>query len=402
MNIKSWIYSGLLIGILLSAGSCKNDVGDPLLSGDEIQLEFIPSIKEMSEVIIKTRISGDRFFDEGDTITVKITTSREDAETTPYTYTYDSGTFTGGFNFRPDNTYIKELVAVWPAEGSEARKKVITDQRKYEDYKQANRLKAMGSTQNIMPTAAPVPLMFEHEQSRMVFRMAGQNANGLIIKELLLELQADIDEDGDNEKSGFWAYCEDVGALNARLILPAGSQFGEGSESDESLMMIGLATVGSADTDEDDYRGVIYIPRSTDIELEPNHDYLVTLTPEGFDLYANIAIEGFPQSEGHVAIPFQLPVLNSESEPEKYDISTVAQLVTVSWLLDLSETENLNGEIRSTWEARTFDIVNPIVVSSKIQAKDDRYLKASVLEAHKDLFLNTENATFEDESPVFW
>ena len=243
MNIKSLIYSGLLIAILLLAGSCKNDVGDPLLSGDKVQLEFIPSIKEMSEVTIKTRISGDRFFDEGDKITVNITTSRDGATSNPYIYTYgNDATFTGGFNFPPDNTYIKELVAIWPAEGSEGRKKVITDQRKYEDYKQASRMKAVGSTLNILPTADPVPLMFEHEQSRMVFRMAGQNANGLIIKELLLELKADIDEDGDNEKSGFWPTAR-MRALNARLILPSGSHFGEGSETDD-LMMIGLATVG--------------------------------------------------------------------------------------------------------------------------------------------------------------
>ncbi len=396
MKIKSWIYSGLLIGILLSAGSCKNDITDPLLSGDEIQLEFTPSIKEMSEVIIKTRISGDRFFDEGDKITVNITTSRDGATSNPYIYTYgNDATFTGGFNFRPDNTYIKELVAIWPAEGSEGRKKVITDQRKYEDYKQANRLKAMGSTQNIMPTAAPVPLMFEHEQSRMVFRMAGQNANGLIIKELLLELKADINENDTITESGFWAYCEDKGALNARLILPSESHFGEGSESDD-LMMIGLATVGRADTDEYDYRGVIYIPRSTNITLEANHDYLVTLTPEGFDLFATITIEGFPQSEGRVAIPFQLPVLNTESEPEKYDISTVAQLITISWLLD----GDLNGELKSVWEARRFDIVNPIVVSAKVQSEG--YLKASVLQGNKSKFLNTDNATYSaDGTKVF-
>lgn len=395
MNIKSLIYSGLLIAILLLAGSCKNDITDPLLSGDEIQLELLPSIAEMNEVTIKTRISGNRFFDVGDKITVNITTSREGATSESYTYTYGGdATFTGGFNFPPDNTYIKELVALWPEEGSEARKKVITDQRKYEDYKQANRLKAMASTQNIMPTAAPVPLLFEHEQSRMVFRMAGQNANGLIIKELLLELQADIDENETNKKSGFWAYCEEEGVLNARLILPSGSQFGEDSDSD-GLMMIGLATVGRAGTNDFDYRGVIYIPRSTDIELEPNHDYLVTLTPEGFDLFATITIDGFPQSEGHVAIPYQLPV--DTDGDGIYEISTVAQLVTISWLL----AGDLNGELQTDWLAREFDIVSPIVVSAKIQAEKDKYLKASVLEARKGLFSNTNKVTYADETYVF-
>ena len=395
MNIKSLIYSGLLIAILLLAGSCKNDITDPLLSGDEIQLELLPSIAEMNEVTIKTRISGNRFFDVGDKITVNITTSREGATSESYTYTYGGdATFTGGFNFPPDNTYIKELVALWPEEGSEARKKVITDQRKYEDYKQANRLKAMASTQNIMPTAAPVPLLFEHEQSRMVFRMAGQNANGLIIKELLLELQADIDENETNKKSGFWAYCEEEGALNARLILPAGLQLDSDSASDEGLMMIGLATVGRAGTNEFDYRGVIYIPRSTHITLEANHDYLVTLTPEGFDLFATITIEGFPQSEGHVAIPYQLPV--DTDGDGIYEISTVAQLITISWLLE----GDLNGELQADWTVRNFDIVNPIEVSAKVQSEG--YLKASVLQGNKSKFLNTDNATYSaDGTKVF-
>lgn len=391
MKIKSLIYSGLLIGILLIAGSCKSDATDPLLSGEEIQLELLPSIKEMTEVTIKTRIAGNQFFQSDDVITVKITTNR--GGTQSYPYTYDSGIFTGGFNFPPDNTYITKLVAVWPAEGSEGRSKVITDQREYENYKQANRLKAMGTTENIMPTAAPVPLMFEHEQSRVVFRMAGQNANGLIIKELLLELAADINENGINQKSGFWAYCEEEGALNAKLILPAGSQLGEGGSEDE-LMMIGLATVGQAGTSEFDYRGVIYIPRSTNIMLESNHDYLVTLTPEGYDLYASISITGFNQSEGHVAIPFQLPVMNGNG---MYEIRTVAQLVTVSWLL----SGDLNGEKQTDWQGRSFDIVNSIVVSSKIQAEGDRYLKASVLQSNAGKFSNTENVTFADGSPVF-
>lgn len=399
MKIKSLIYSVMTLGILLVISSCSNDAADPVLSGDEVQLKFVPSIKEMNEVTIKTRIAGNQFFKEGDQITVNIRTSKDgESDSTPYTYTYNNGTFTGNFIFAPDNTYIEELQAIWPLEGSDARQKVITDQRKYEDYKQASRMKAVGSTLNVLPTADPVPLMFEHEQSRMVFRMAGQNANGLIIKELLLELEAVLEEGGEKEKAGFWAYREEEGALNAKLILPSGSHFGPETTSDDGLMMIGLATVGKEGNSDSDYRGVMYIPRSTNITLEPNHDYLVTLTPEGFDLFATITIDGFPQSEGHVAIPYQLPV--DTDGDGIYEISTVAQLVTVSWLLS-NEELSPHWDTTTDWKSSQFDIVSPIVVSAKIKEEENRYLKADILIANAGKFTNTNNATYADGSYVF-
>jgi hypothetical protein len=102
---------------------------------------------------------------------------------------------------------------------------------------------------------------------------------------------------------------------------------------------------------------------------------LVTLTPEGYDLMATISIAGFPQPDGdHVGVPFQLPVLNEETE--RYEISTIAQLVTVSWLL----TGDLNGELQSDWSTRTFDIVNDIEVSDRIKAEGDRYLNVFYVE----------------------
>jgi hypothetical protein len=291
----------------------------------------------------------------------------------------------------------------WPAVDSKARAEIITDQRRYADYRQANWMKAEATAENIMPTAAPVPLLFTHEQSRVTYRLAGQNAYGLIIKELLLELDDTRPVVGLGKK-GFWAYCGDgtedpeeigEGALNVRMILPAGVNLGPYDGGGAGRTRIGLVTVGASGTTEHDYRALIYFPNNTNIKLEPNTDYLVTLTPEGYDLYATISMGGFSQSEGHVAIPFQLPVLNATDN--KYEITTVAQLVTISWLL----AGDLNGELKSEWETREFDIPAPIVVSAKVQAEGERYLKASVLKSNSTKFSNSDNATYSNGTKVF-
>ena len=129
-----------------------------------------------------------------------------------------------------------------------------------------------------MPTADPVPLVFEHEQSKITFRLAGQNASGLIIKSLLFELKnVDLDDGQGKREVGFWAYCEGTGTLNAEVIVPAGVVFGPGT-NDGKRMKIGLVKVGAEGTTDNDYEGIMYIPNSTHIKLQKNHDYLVTLT----------------------------------------------------------------------------------------------------------------------------
>lgn len=390
------LYALLVLGVAASFSSCRDNAVEPIEPAEGQQLTFLPSVKSMNEEVIHTRATGNVFFEDDDQITVKIKTSRSGAGLVSYPYIYAGGTFTGNFFFTPDQTYITQLEALWPAEGSQGRAQIITDQRKYDDYKQANRLRATGSTENIMPTTAPVPLMFEHEQSRITFRLAGQNANGLIIKSLLLELEkVDLGDGKGSRGVGFWAYCEDKGALNAKMILPAGIQFGPNKDND-GRMKIGLVTVGTAGNSANDYRGIMYIPNRTNITLKANHDYLVTLTPEGYDLMATVTISHFPQPDGnHVGVPFQLPVENPETG--KYEISTVAQLVTISWLL----SDDLNGEKYEVWIGREFDIVSSIVVSDKIRTEGDRYLNVAMLKSNEGKFSNTDNATYSDKSKVF-
>lgn len=303
-NLLYCLMAAALSGVALTA--CQSDDNAPDFAG-ETELSFVPTVTEMGSQQNLTRVADTKkFFQTGDKITVEITTSRTDAKPASYTYTLDkNGTFTGGFRFSLDNTYIKEFTAKWPTQDVRDKEGIKLDQRKLEDYLKADRLKSHpgSANKNLMPTAEPVPLIFEHEQSRFTFRMAGQNANGLNIEALILELQHDLDGDGAKDPCAFWAYCDNT--ETASLILVPGIELKGGSNNGgytivDGRYMIGMATVGN---DQTQYRGGIWLDEKVALTLKPNTDYLVTLTPEGYNLVASITLGGFGQEEGYIGVP---------------------------------------------------------------------------------------------------
>lgn len=307
MRKNNLLYSLMATALTaLALTACQSDDNGPDRTG-ETELSFVPTVAEMGNEQNLTRVADTKkFFRTGDEITVEITTSRQGATATPYTYKLDDkGIFTGGFRFALDNTYINTITAFWPTEAIRQDEGIKLDQRQWEDYQKADRLKSHpgSANKNIMPTAEPVPLIFEHEQSRFTFRMAGQNANGLNIEALILELQHDLDEDGTKDPCAFWAYCDNT--ETASLILMPGIELKGGSndggyEIVAGRYMIGMATVGNAQTR---YRGGIWLDEKVKLELQPNTDYLVTLTPEGYNLVASITLGGFGQEEGYIGVP---------------------------------------------------------------------------------------------------
>lgn len=196
-NITTYLIAALLGSIACTA--CQDED-----TFDE-KLSFTPDVQRVSNRENVTRATtGDGFFNPNDQITVSITTSRGTKETKLYTLN-NSGIFTGDFHFNLDNTYITDLEAKWPSD-QERNKGIKLDQREWDDYQKADRL-ITPKTTNIMPTAEPVPLKFEHKQCRFSFRMAGQNANGLKIQSIVLELQYDDNpDDGINKNTAgaFW------------------------------------------------------------------------------------------------------------------------------------------------------------------------------------------------------
>lgn len=294
-NLLYCLMATALSGVALTA--CQSDDNAPDFAG-ETELSFVPTVTEMGSQQNLTRVADTKkFFKEGDKITVKIKTSRKDAKPDTCTYTLKDGIFTGGFRFSLDNTYIDTITAFWPTQDVRKKEGIKLDQRKWEDYLKADRLKSHPSSanKNIMPTAEPVPLTFEHEQSRFTFRMAGQNANGLNIEALILELQHDLDGNGTKDPCAFWAHCDST--ETASLILVPGIEL-KGNGTDR--YMIGMATVGNAQTQ---YRGGIWLDAKVALTLKPNTDYLVTLTPEGYNLVASITLGGFGQNEGYIGVP---------------------------------------------------------------------------------------------------
>lgn len=306
MKKKQIIYYVLAVtlgNVLCTACQSNNS---PIDNEDgQSTLSLSPIVSKIGNQESMTRATTNSFFKQGDNISVEVTTSRGTTDA-PYDYTMDDkGVFTGGFRFNLDNTYITKLTAKWPSE-DERTKGVILDQRILEDHQKADYLKAHAENANIMPTGEPLPLTFEHEQSRFTFRMAGQNANGLNILSVILELQYDDpnDETNDNISGAFWAYCNNTEI--ARLILLPGIEIKGSSNTDHGFQivdgryMIGMAEVGNTTTK---YTGGIWLSKEVAVTLKSNTDYLVTLTPEGYNLIANIHIGGFGQDEGFIGVP---------------------------------------------------------------------------------------------------
>ncbi len=318
MRIQFIIYTIVALGVTSSFIGCQSE-NDSDVDGGEYALSLSPTVQDMAEQTLTRSLNS--FFNDGDKIDVNITTSRS-ATVQGFTYIYGaaSNIFSGDFRFNLDNTYISKLEALWPSKDVRDEG-IITDQRELKNYQKADRLKAEASTVNIMPTADPIPLAFKHEQSRLTFRLAGQNANGLAIKDLILELTY------NSNKTAFWAYCKVDGT--AELILPENVQIGP-NKDDDGRMMVGLVTVEGT-TANSTYRGAIYIPNKTNIQTVASTDYLVTLTPEGYNLTASITIRGFNQDEGYIGIPIQMPKYNSTTG--KYEIANTLQLITLSLLL---------------------------------------------------------------------
>lgn len=288
----------------LACTACQGEE-DGLSEASNAVLSLSPSVANMGKQESMTRTANtNNFFTAGEKISVDITTNRSGAAKATHTYTLNGkGVFTGDFRFNLDNTYIRSLVARWPDDATR-NEGIVLDQRDLDEFQKADRLKAESQNANIMPTAEPVPLIFSHEQSRFTFRMAGQNANGLNILSIILELQYN-DPIAGKKPGAFWAYCNNTDM--AQLILLPGTEIagkGDGKNGDYTIVngryMIGLAEVGNKDTQ---YTGGIWLKEDVAVTLKENTDYLVTLTPEGYNLIASIEIHGFGQDEGFIGVP---------------------------------------------------------------------------------------------------
>lgn len=378
-RMKTYINPTLLsVCLLLSACGESNEPGNLPEDGKGTALSIVPTVEDATATPL-TRATK-MFFNDYDEISVNIKTTR-DAAGTDYTYIYNEGTFSGkdnkGFFFSLDNTAISELTATWPSAASKEKTGIVLDQRKDKDFQQADELQAEVKACNIMPTAAPLPLIFKHMQSRLTFKMAGQNANGLNIEKLILELEYHVSGEGDSEvtKPGaFWAHCSNNYEY-AELILPAGTtisadKVANTTVNSEGRYMIGEATISGTTN----YTGGIWLASDTEVTLKAGYEYIVTLTPEGYNLVANFEIHGFSQDEGYIGIPIQMPTLK---EGTTYSIDNCTQLVTLSQIL----AGNIKDASAKTWKGYSYILKSGLQLTKyaeKWYEKIDSSLKESL------------------------
>ncbi|MCD8101372.1 MAG: fimbrillin family protein [Alistipes sp.] len=341
--MKKLIY---ICAAAVVAFSCNNqnadtsDGGQPGEGAAGSALSIAASVRDRSDGAV-SRTVGDEFFAAGYLIDVSLSTSYN-ATTQKFVYEYNKNnifTSSSPFYFATDDTYITELTAIWPQQ-SVRDQGLVTDQRELENFRLADWLTAEATSLKIMPTDAAVPLNFERDNVLVEFEIAGQNAEGIDIKELIIEI------DVNNTPTAFWAYCGDENG-HAQILLDGTTSL----RSDESYL-IGRMKV------TDNYEYTIIFP-AVDIDLEPGHRYLVTLTAQGYDIDAFVYIGGWVQPEEYgIGIPFAPP------EPTEYDdfiITQPYQLVSMSYLI-----RHYPNPDTFTWTARTYMISDSLILPDDI------------------------------------
>ncbi|MEG2278164.1 MAG: fimbrillin family protein [Odoribacter sp.] len=292
---KYLLITNIAVSILMLT-ACSEDDNSPKDNAQELRL--VPYIQEMNE----TRSSGSTFFDTDDKITLSV---KHLGQTIPaeLTYKYDkNGTFKGiddknTYRFFVDDSHIELFTATWPA-GADTW---TPDQRLDKDFKYCDRLSADLTT--VMPSDAALPVEFKHLYSKMIFELAGQNANGQVMTDLIVDMGSVAYRAHLNVQTG-----------NAELIVKPGTLSLTGDQ------LIGRVSVGG-------FTGSILFAETKNYTLLPASCYTVTLTPRGDNLIAGISIGGWGQDEEGIGVPL------TKDADGYFLITTFAQLTTVADLI---------------------------------------------------------------------
>lgn len=286
VNLAIWILSAFALV------SCNKDDAEP--QGKELTL--LPTEAQTNT----TRASSSSFFTAGDQITLAI---NDRGSTTNYIYQYSNGVFSGistpnTYRFFLDDQVITSITTSWPTIRPTAW---ITDQRKDIDFKTCDYMTA--TLTNVMPTKESVPIEFVHENSKVVFVLFGQNAAGLKIESLVVDI----------DNVGYWAHIDPISG-NAELILKPGNVALDANEIAGRIKVAGIT-------------GSVVFQSSLNYTLLANTSYVVSLTPRGDNVYASVSIGGWYQNENGVAVPLM-------KENGYYMIHTEAQLFAVAQLIN--------------------------------------------------------------------
>lgn len=350
------------LALLLAACQREADKGRGDAAGRE--LSFSSRIEDEQQM--QTRTVDFDFFEEGDRIGVYITESNDPAEQ-KFTYSFDANThvFTGNpaYYFPLDDNYIKQLRAIWPTQ--ESRDEAFPyDQTESKNFRLADWMIAQPE-HAIMPAAIPVLLNFHRENTKLHFELVGQNALGLDIIELTIELQVPQRDQSGNitgrTSAAFKAYC-DGETGRAQIIAPAETRF----LASEGAMICALKVTG------DIYYTVVF-EEGLDFEMKKGERYLITLAPKGYDMVAYVSRgEFYETGEIGTGIPFQKP---KEADGGAYRVENPVQLLSLSYLV-----RHYTGSGTIDWPARTY------IVSDNVGTAMTAEQAAEYIPIPKDLF----------------
>lgn len=307
-----YIILNLLVFLLLAA--CQTDEKENSRSRATGELTIFPVVND--EI---TRSTDFEFFGPGSGAEIDLIVSDSRGDTHEHVYWFDDEEHVHIFRsdapyyFPLDDTYIKELTAVWPRE--EVREfGVPYDQRNSSDFRNADWL-ISELPFSIMPTESQVMLHFERENSKLHFQLTGQNALGLDITELTIEL---CDNNRQPLDTAFKAYCDPTTGI-AQIVISPGTR----------LYAVPGGMIGALKVNNLYYYTMIF-PDGVDLETEPKTRYMVTLTPNGYNMTMEVTIEEFQSNTNPgIGIPFQKP----SSVDGSYMINNAVQLVTLGYLV---------------------------------------------------------------------
>lgn len=290
MKIKNFAIALTSLITLVSCNKGEN-------AAPEHELTLLPITNEMEVV---TRSAGDSFFAAGDSIALAVT---DNGVTTNYLYGYNNGAFTGintanTYRFYMDDHVITTIKAQWPANRPAAP---ITDQRLDINFKKSDYLSA--TLTNVMTTPKYIPMEFVHENSKILFMVTGQNANGQAISSLVVNVG----------EVGYWAHPDPVTGY-AELILSPGDVYIYAGN------IAGIIEIKG-------FKGAVIFEKTATYNLKANTSYVVVLSPCGDNMLARVGIADWGQSENGVAVPLVLI-------DGYYQISNEAQLFAVAQLIN--------------------------------------------------------------------
>lgn len=317
MRYKPYTIKALAILGCMILFACSDQEPEGTLPGTGSgELTFSPYIEDLLDVA--TKGEGNIFFVPGDTLRVTVESSQGGSDLPPIYYIYgEDGIFRGdpAYYFPLDDSYLLTLEAEWPVNVSETSG-FIPDQRLEENHRRADWLVATASTSGVMATDVPVPLHFHHNNCLLEFELAGQNAEGLSIDELILDLKI------NGQDVACYAYCENENG-RASLIL----------RDDTKLISEADQIIGTLKVVDNNTRYSIILD-DLDVDFDAGKRYLVTLVSQGYntDMYVFLGTfyQGTGEREDGIGVPFHLP---EEGESGDYIIHTPVQLITVSYVI---------------------------------------------------------------------